>query len=112
MIIDHPQLIQFDPTDEHPLDEDEIDLLFRIIDDNNSGKIDFMEFMVETSKPQFFYFAINFRGSCCGTRREQKRNYGQRYSGSMILIGLSFELFSRLFFFTHCLEMDKYARGR
>ena len=60
IIVDPPQFIQLDPNDEHLLEENEIDLLFRIIDDNNSGKIDFMEFMVETSKPHFFKFRHQF----------------------------------------------------
>ena len=60
IIVDLPQFLQLDPNDEHLLEENEIDLLFRIIDDNNSGKIDFMEFMVETSKPHFFKFRHQF----------------------------------------------------
>ena len=47
--------MQIDSNNEQPIHKDEIDLLFRIIDDNNSGKIDFMEFMVKTSKPHFFF---------------------------------------------------------
>ena len=45
-------------------DNDIVDFLFRIIDEDNSGTINFMEFMVKTCNSIFFYFAVNLRNFC------------------------------------------------
>ena len=86
-------------------DNDIVDFLFRIIDEDNSGTINFMEFMVKMSNSIYFYLAVNFRCIYCRIIL-MERNYGQGLSGSMILIGTGFDRFSKMIF-TKFLEMGK-----
>ena len=43
------------------MDQDQSDFMFRIIDEDNSGTVNFIEFMVKTYNSIFFYFAVNLR---------------------------------------------------
>ena len=59
---DFPSLLRGDWTG---LDKDEFDFIFRIADEDNSGTVNFMEFMVNTCNNSiFFYFAVNLRNFC------------------------------------------------
>ena len=86
-------------------DNDIVDFLFRIIDEDNSGTINFMEFMVKMSNSIYFYIAVNFRCIYCRIIL-MERNYGQGLSGSMILTGTGFDRSSKMIF-TQFLEMGK-----
>ena len=46
------------------MDQDQSDFMFRIIDEDNSGTVNFIEFMVKTYNSIFFYFAVNLRNFC------------------------------------------------